>query len=558
MGLDDMELHFGTVFEAIADTFGDGDAVVHGSQRLSWTGYDEAAARVAGFLDSHGVGLDQKVGLFLYNSNEYLVAQNGAFKNRAVPVNVNYRYLDDELAYLLENADVQALFFHASLADRVARVADRLPKLRVLVQVAEHSPDDAAAAVVPLVPGAVAWADVLAVAPAPRRARSADEIYMLFTGGTTGMPKGVMFRMGDFVNRMLGGCYAYRGWVPPTTPADIVPFASARRADGARRVSIPACPLMHGTGMWLGAMYAHLLGGSVVTLPGHHFDADQLWQVAQDERADAITIVGDAFARPMLDALDRAVAEGRPYALDDLRVIQSSGVMWSAEVQQGLLRHLDVRLADSMGSTEAGIARRIVTRGAPIETAVFELLPTSRVYTEDGRPVVPGSGEMGKLAAGACVPLGYYKDPEKSAATFPTIDGTRYTVAGDWASLDDQGRVALLGRGSNCINTGGEKVFPEEVEEAMKRLPDVEDCLVVGMPDPRFGERVVAVVELRAGAGASEVELMAELRDRLASYKAPRTIHVVERIARAANGKADYAWAKSVATSPAADAVVVS
>ena len=542
MGPVGRERHFATMFEAIADEFGSDDALVHGDARHSWLEYDALAARFAGFLDAQGIGHDQKVGLFLYNSNEYPIAQYGAFKCRAVPVNVNYRYLDDELAYLLENADVEVLVFHDSLADCVARVAGRLPQLRVLVQVPEHgmAPAD-------LVPGAVRWSHALAADSMPRQQRSADDLYMLFTGGTTGMPKGVMFRMGDFVNRMLGGCYAYRGWAAPTADDDVVAFAVQQRAAGARRVGIPACPLMHGTGMWLGAIYVHLLGGSCVTLTGHRFDADELWRVAQVERADAITIVGDAFARPMLDALDRAVAAGQPYELGELQVIQSSGVMWSAEVQTGLLRHLDVRLADSMGSTEAGIARRIVTRGSPIETAVFELLPTSRVFTEDGREVQPGSGETGRLAAGASVPIGYYKDPQKSAATFPTIGGSRYTVAGDWASLDEHGRVVLLGRGSNCINTGGEKVFPEEVEEAMKRLHDVEDCLVVGVPDERFGERVVAVVALRPESAATPEMLLEDLRGRISSYKAPRTVHVVEQIARAANGKADYGWARTVA-----------
>ena len=262
MDLTATELHFATVFEAMADAFGDADAVVHGTERMLWSEYDDAAACIAGFLEANGIGTDQKVGLFLYNSNEYLTAQYATFKNRAVPVNVNYRYLDDELAYLLENADVEALFFHDSLADRVARVSDRLPKLRVMVQV----PERAESGTTGLVSGATWWSDAIAADPAPRRARSADEVYMLFTGGTTGMPKGVMFRMGDFVNRMLGGCYAYRGWTPPASPADILPFARAHAEQGARRVSIPACPLMHGTGMWLGAIYAHLLGGSD-TLP---------------------------------------------------------------------------------------------------------------------------------------------------------------------------------------------------------------------------------------------------------------------------------------------------
>ena len=533
-----MELHLGTLFEAIADAFGSDEALVHDHQRLTWSEYDVAAARFAAFLGQHGVGVDQKVALYLFNSTEYLIAQFGAFKQRCIPINVNYRYLDDELAYLLDNADAEVLVYHASFADRVERVRDRLPKLRVLVEVDDIESGEIVCA------HAIGWEDIQrAFDPARRIERSEDDVYMLYTGGTTGLPKGVMFRMSDFVRRMFTG-YSYRGWTSPTCADDLVSLALQHRARGDRRIAIPACPLMHGTGMWLGVFYAHLAGGSCVTLPTRRFDADLLWATAEREGADALVIVGDAFARPMLDALDRADERSRPYKLEDVRIIMSSGVMWSAEVQQGLLRHLDVRLVDSMGSTEAGMARRIVTRGNNVETAVFELIATTRVITDDGRDVAPGSGEMGRLAAGAVVPIGYYKDEKKSAETFPTIDGRRYVLAGDYATVSQDGHVVLLGRGSNCINTGGEKVFPEEVEEAIKCHPSVVDCLVVGVPDPSYGARIAAAVSVRDDLTAEA--LVTELRTRISAYKVPRIVRIVEHVQRAANGKADYNWAAEV------------
>lgn len=542
-----MDAHFATLFEALADAVREDEALVHGTQRVRWSDYDDGAARFATFLRSYGVAAGDRVALYLFNGPEYLTAQYGVFKERCVPVNVNYRYLDDELLYLLDNSDSRVLVYHASLGERLARVRERALAVgvRAFVEV-EDRPQSGQGEVT--VPGASRWAEVLrGHEPAPRIARSGDDRYLLYTGGTTGMPKGVVFRTADFLQRLFGG-WVYRGWEPPKGPDDVVPSALAHRAAGDRRVSIPACPLMHGTGMWLGAFYAHLMGGSVVTLEGRSFDADELWRTAEREQADAVTIVGDAFARPMLAALDAAVSDGRPYDLSAMRVIQSSGVMWSAEVQEGLLRHLDVRLADSMGSTEVGMARRIVWRGMPVTTAAFQPLTTTKVFTEDGREVTPGSGEVGRVAAGGFVPLEYHKDPEKSAATFPVIDGVRYAIAGDMAIVDADGRVVLLGRGSNCINTAGEKVFPEEVEEAVKRHPEVADCLVVGVPDERFGERVVAVASLHPGARLDAPALLDDLRTRLAHYKLPRAVHLVPTVHRAPNGKADYVWARAVAT----------
>ena len=537
--------HFADLFVAIGGAFGDDPALAHGERKFTWTEFVEQAQRFATYLASVGVGPGDRVGLLLYNSPEYLIAQFGAFLRRAVPVNMNYRYLDDELAYLCNDSGAMVVVSNASLMDRLQRIRLRVPTVRSVVSV-----DDSTPLAPSLAPGPwiVTWTecqrahDIAAILPG-----SADDVYMLYTGGTTGMPKGVMFAMGDFVQRMFTG-YLYRGWEVPAADNVMVRIAF-HRAAGDRRTSIPACPLMHGTGMWLGAFYTHLMGGCVITLPGRSFRPDELWATAEREGADSVTIVGDAFARPMLNALDAASAAGRPYDLSALRIIQSSGVMWSAEVQSGLLRHLDVRLVDSMGSTEGGMAKRIVTRGTSMETARFEALPGTKLIAEDGTVVPRGAGTPGRVAASAVVPLGYFNDPVKSAATFVMIDGVRHAMAGDWAVWADEHSFTLLGRGSNCINTAGEKVYPEEVEEALKRHPLVMDCLVVGLPDARFGEIVTAAVSLvpsedtRTDSQRAD-EVLVDVKSWLASFKLPRKIRVVPHVERAANGKADYVWAR--------------
>jgi 3-oxocholest-4-en-26-oate---CoA ligase len=537
-------LHFADLFESMADAFGPNDALVHGLagfvDRLTWAQYDDAASRFASFLDSNGVGRDAKVGLFLHNSPHYLIAQFGAFKQRALPVNINYRYLANEIAYIVDNADIDVVVFSGSLADRVEAARPLCKRVRAWVQVDDRGQRTA------LLPAALRWNEVLyAYQPAERITRSEDDRYMLYTGGTTGMPKGVVFRMGDFVARTFTG-YFYRGWKVPTGATDVVTQAMLHADAGDGRVSVVGCPLMHGTGMWLGAFYAHLMGGTTVTLSSRGFDPDELWAIAAAERADAVTIVGDSFAVPMLRALDRAVADGRPYELSSMRIIQSSGVMLSAETQRGLLNHLDVRIVDSMGSTEGGMARRIATRSTPIETATFELIPGTKLITDDGRVVEPGSGDVGRIAASAVVPLEYYKDPEKSAATFVEINGVRHAMAGDYATIDAEYRLVLLGRGSNCINTAGEKVFPEEVEEALKRHPLVRDALVVGADDVGgFGQRVCAVVAADASK-VSEAMLRDYMRAEIAGYKVPKVVLVVDQVQRSAAGKADYPWAQSL------------
>jgi len=533
-----MEMHFATLWESIADAIGDRDALVCGATRRTWSEWDDRASRLAAGLAEAGLGPDSKLGLYLYNSVEYGEVQLAAFKGRHVPVNVNYRYLDDELLYLLENSDAEALVFHSSLGERVARVMERAPKVRLWIEV-----DDGA----PATPGAVAYESLVAAHdPAPRIARAEDDVYMLYTGGTTGMPKGVMYAMGGLTQAFIGAAYPVMGLPVPETPAAVGPLVRRRWEEEGGFAAIPACPMMHGTGAWVGMMMPHCGGAKVVALEGRSFDADELWATAQRERVDELVIVGDAFARPMLAALEEAKREGRPYDTGATKLIVSSGVMWTSEIKQALLEWDDFVLIDAMGSTEGSMGTQTTTRGNVGTTARFERQPTTRVFTEDGREVQPGSGEAGMVAAGGNVPIGYYKDARKSAATFRTIDGVRYSFPGDWAIVEADGSLTLLGRGSNCINTAGEKVYPEEVEEAIKQHPEVQDCLVVGVDDEKFGQRVMGVASLRPGSAATGEDLRAFARGRLAAYKVPRQVLLADAVRRAPNGKADYPWAREV------------
>ncbi len=530
-----MELHYATIWESVADEIGDRDAVVCGDNRRTWTEYEDRAARLAAAFAEAGLERDSKVGLYLYNGNEYLESQFACMKGRGVAININYRYLDDELLYLLDNSDAEALVFHTSLAERVARIMERAPKIKLWIQV-----DDGGEKV----PGALDYESVVAGHdPAPRITRSADDVYMLYTGGTTGMPKGVMYDIGSMCQLFLGLSYPIYGLAIPQ-PEEIGAVARARWEAGEPVRSLPGCPLMHGTGMWLGGLVSHLGGGVIHTLTGRNFDADELWQVASTERCSQLVIVGDAFAKPMLRSLEKARDEGRSYDLSSIRFLISSGVMWTSEVKQGLLEWHDFTLIDAMGSTEGSMGTQITTRGNVGETAKFAMGPNTKVFAEDGREVVPGSGEAGMVAAGGTVPLGYFKDEAKSAATFRSIEGVRYSFPGDWAIVEADGSLTLLGRGSNCINTAGEKVYPEEVEEAVKSHPDVVDCLVVGVEDEKFGQKVTGVASLRPGCDVDAEALREFTRTQLAAYKVPKNLFVVETVQRAANGKADYGWAR--------------
>ena len=525
-----MEIHFANVWQAIADEVGDRTALIHGDERVSWRQYDDRAARLASLFVELGLGPDSKVALYLNNGIEYVVAQYAAFKMRGVAINVNYRYRDNELLYLLDNSDAEVLVFHSSLGERVERVRAKAPRLKAIIEVDDGGPS---------LDGARRWDDELAShQPAARIGGEASDLYMLYTGGTTGMPKGVMYPQGIFPLGVAAFGAAITGRTAPTNLDELL--ALGDQLDPPP-VWLAACPQMHGTGMWLGTMAPLLMKGTVVTLTNRTFDPHEVWTAVERHGVSAVVIVGDAFAKPMLRALDE-----KAYAVPSLKAIVSSGVMWSSEVKDGLLRHLDVKLYDALGSAEGSMGATISTRQGVGTTAQFTATPAVKVVTEDGRIVEPGSDEIGMVAA-VSGSLGYYKDPEKSARTFTVIDGRPHSLPGDWAKVAADGSIVLLGRGSNCINTGGEKVFPEEVEEAVKAHPAVYDCLVVGVPDERFGERVVAVASLQPDGSADEASIMDAAADHIARYKLPKQVVIVDHVQRAPNGKADYPWAREVA-----------
>ncbi|MEM7139991.1 MAG: AMP-binding protein [Actinomycetota bacterium] len=533
-----MEMHFATVWEGIADRIGDRPAITQGTTTRTWAQYDDRAARIAAAFDAAGLGPDSKVGLFMYNSNEYMEAQFAAMKIRGVPININYRYIDEELWYLLDNSDSEALVFHSSLGDRVARIVDRLPDVKVFIEV-----DDGDAGQVSV---SQRFEDVVAShEPLPRVERSADDIYMLYTGGTTGMPKGVMYTMGGLTAGLAGSAFPVLG-LPTPEDADGLVDAVAAGADSL--VSLPCAPLMHGTGLWLGCFIPHLIGAHVVTLENRSLDAHEVLETVERHSAWSVTIVGDSFAKPLLAAIDDGKPDGGSYDLSSVRIMQSSGVMWTTEVKEQLLDRIEqVMLIDAMGSTEGSMGTQISMKGMSTETGKFAQGPNTKVFTDDDRLVEPGSEEIGMVAAGGNVPLGYYKDEEKSARTFRTIDGVRYSFPGDLAMVAEDGSLILLGRGSQVINSGGEKIYPEEVEEAVKRVDGVVDCLVVGVEDEKFGQAVTAVASVADGVEVAEAAVIDSVKSELARYKAPKSVVFVEQVPRAPNGKADYTTAKQVA-----------
>lgn len=525
---------YADVWETIAATVPDRLALVHGERRYRWDDFERRAASLAGAFLAAGAGRQDKVACYLYNGPEYLETVFAAFKAGLVPVNTNYRYRSDELVQLWDNADAWSVVFHGSFADVVGPLRRRVPGVRSWVWVDDGTGD--------CPPWAVPYEEA-ARGPGTRPppwGRSGEDLLMIYTGGTTGMPKGVMWRQDD----------CYRAFNTQGDPAAPDLGAVARRVlAGPAPVGLPASPLMHATGL-MSALAVLNQGGTVVTVPGRRLDPAGLLDTVERHRVQLMAIVGDAFARPLLEEM-----EARPGARDlsSLALLVSSGVTWSRPVKEGLLRHLPgCQLVDLLGSTEAhGMARSVSSAAGMDDSARFHLGERALVVTDDGRRIAPGSGEIGLLAVRGPIPLGYYKDPQSTARTFRVVDGERVSVPGDWATVEGDGTVRLLGRGSLCINTGGEKVFPEEVEAALKGHPAVRDALVVGVPDPRLGEVVCAVVELAAGSSAAnekgrpaEEVLVDWVKARLAGYKSPRRIVVVPSVPRAPNGKADYRAAR--------------
>ena len=534
-----MNLNFASVWEMIADLVPDNDALICGEDIVSWKSYDSRSSKVASALTNAGLGANSKAGLYLNNSNEYLIGQNAIFKIGGVPINVNYRYVEEELIYLLDNSDAEAVFYHACYSSRIKQIAKSLPNIKAWIEVADGNKSQFS--------DCIKYEDILNdCSPMERIDRDPETIYMLYTGGTTGMPKGVMYKQGEFLTFLFRTLKAM-GYDVPEDLSDLEGSILASKTNDEFIKSLVGCPLMHGTGMWLGAFLPLLLGGTVITTSNLGFDPDKLWAQVQDKKATNIVIVGDAFAKPMLDSLDRAKNSNNPYDIGSVKVIISSGVMWSAEVKQGLLSHHNMSLMDTMGSTEGGIGSSVTTRENPSETAKFSINPGVIILADDGEILQPGSDKIGLIGTSGLVPTGYYKDEKKSAETFKEINGTRYSFPGDYAKLESDGTITLLGRGSNCINSAGEKIYPEEVEEAIKTHNDIFDCLVVGMPDEKFGQRIVAVVSTVDNKDLDELDLIENTRKKIAGYKLPKQILFTDEVKRAPNGKANYKWAKSFA-----------
>ncbi len=535
------EMNLASVWERVADLQGDALALHHGGVDRTWSEYDDRAARFGAALAHHGVGVGNNVALALYNGNEYLEAQFGAFKVRAAPCNVNYRYTPSELRYLVDNSDSAAVVFDAALADRFDQIVGSLPDVRLWVQVGRG----------PVPSWATEWETLLAgVDPAARIDRSGDDLWILYTGGTTGHPKGVMWPHEHLV-ALCGRTFDALKVTVPERLDDVAPAVSAIAAMRKTPRQLAASPLMHGTAN-IGSLMTHTAGGAVVTLTGRSFDAAELWRLAESTSCTTMSIVGDVFGRPMVDELDAREGRGEPVDLSALRNITSSGVMWSQPIKDRLLAHSlrqggRLSLFDSLGSSEGvGFGGKTSKPGDDTTTARFTLGPNAAVFTDDGVRVEPGSGERGLLAVGGPIPVGYYGDPAKSAETFREIGGRRWSIPGDWATVDADGEITLLGRGSVSINTGGEKVYPEEVEEALKLLDAVTDATVVGVPDPQWGAAVTAVISL-ADPSVSDADLLDQLRRSLAGYKVPKRFVRVDRVFRSPNGKADYRWATETA-----------
>ncbi len=523
------------LYESLADAIPDRLALVSGDRRLSYAELDARSNRLAHALAARGIGPGQHVGLYLHNGNEFVEGMLAAFKLRAVPININYRYVDDELSYLFENAHLVAVIYQREFAPRVRAVAPRTPLLQTLISVEDGSGVDPT--------GTLDYDALLAESKPDREGfgpRSGDDHYIIYTGGTTGMPRGVVWRHEDvFYAGLQGG---NPGGEPLQNPEDLAKNAKQR---GMAMCFLPAAPFIHGAAQWA-AFIGLFGGGKVVVSPGRSFDAPRVCQLVAQEKVNTITMVGDAMARPLVDAL--RAADGA-HDMSSLFVIASAGAILSDTVKDDLQALLpNVMVLNSFGATETGHQGTAFPGMAPAGKLTFMMDDSNTVLGEDLKPLTPGSGEMGRLARTGRLPIGYYNDPEKTAATFLSIGGKRWVVPGDLATVDADGRITVFGRGAVCINSGGEKIFPEEVEAALKAHPGVLDAVVVGVPDERWGQRVAAIVQPRPGNADITLSMIdAHCRTRIAGYKVPRLLRIVDLIVRHPSGKPDYRWAREAA-----------
>jgi acyl-CoA synthetase (AMP-forming)/AMP-acid ligase II len=535
-----VDVSFGTVWEGVAARLPGEVAIVEPDRRYTYAELDDRASRLAAALEVAGVGPGDTVACYLHNGSAYLETVFAAFKIGAVPVNANYRYTQQELSALLDDADAAAVVFSGALAGNLTHAAANVPTLRLLVRVGE-APDDAPG------PQARELTELLAsTGPRPNTPRPGSDRLFMYTGGTTGKPKGVIWRQSDLLHSLTVPIFRPLGLdAVPRSLAEAVDVAVAARTEGRSPTIMPVVPLMHATGLF-NTMGALLVGGRVVTARAGGLDPRHVWRTAAEQRVGTIVVAGNAVCQPLVDELLQAEADGAPHDLSSLRAVISSGTALSDRLKQALHERADLTITDAIASSEGGPFAFAVTRSVDDLPARFLPVPATRVVTDDDRIVEPGSGETGMLAYSGPMPLGYYKDDVRSAATFRTVAGVRYAVPGDLATLEADGTIRFLGRGSGVVNTGGEKVHPQEVEDVLLSHPGVSDCVVVGTPDETWGERVAAIVATSTTLPEplSESELQQWARRSLAGYKVPRTIVIVDRLPRTPTGKLELAWAR--------------
>ncbi len=530
-----MAWNYGDILDTIAPMLpADAPAMIHGDRMITWGETTKRTNNIARGLIERGAKPGDKLAFYMRNRPEYMETLATSFKARMTHVNVNYRYTADEVFYIFDNSDAQTVVYGSEFRHIIEELKDRLTKVATFIEVTEDGTTASFAEDFETLAtkGDGSQLDIK---------RSPDDQLFIYTGGTTGMPKGVMWRHDDMREAQLN---ALRRLGP--VPESLEELQAAIKEVGPAGKMIPACPLMHGTGL-LTALGNQMNGGCVVTLSHPSFNPEEMLDAIDKHKVASAAIVGDAFAKPLLKTLDENPGK---YDLSSMETLISSGVMWSMEVKQGLLKHMPTAImTDSFGSSEGlGFGSSLTTADGVISTAKFQIGDRCKVFDEQDVLVEPGSGKPGFIALTGPIPVGYYKDEEKTAKTFKTIDGVRYSIPGDWCTVEEDGTLTLLGRGSVCINTAGEKVYPEEIEEVLKTHPAIDDALVVGVPDEKWGQSVTGIVKLSGEGDFNEEDLRQHVRSSLAGYKTPKRILVGDAIPfRASNGKADYKGVTSFA-----------
>ena len=535
-----MQIDLATAWEEVADLFPNRNAINCDGQSLDWREFESRASQLATLLTTNGLGKNSKVGLYLHNCNEYVEATFAAFKIEASPVNLNYRYKSDDLVYLLDNADVEAIFFQSCYAMRIWEIRDRLPKIKLFVQV-----DDGTEG---LLKGATDYERALrSLEPAVRTQRDFSSNYLFYTAGTTGLPKGVVHEVGAFSSYFLGQVALRYGLEAPTQIED---YRALLTEINGSVVALPACPLIHETGSWLGCFLPMLSGGSIVMSSSRGFNPDVCLNLVEQYRVTDLVFIGDAFAKPILESLDFALKRDDPYDLSSLTQIVSSGVTWSPDVKRSLLSHCDVIMTDNVIAVEGVLGSSTSTRetlGSNLDLAKFNLVEGAVLLSESGEVLGSDEGVVGRVATDTLVPIRYWKDQEKSEKTFLEIAGVSLSASGDHVSVSDDGSFFLLGRDEVSINIANERVFPGEIEEVIKGYKGVVDCTVVGISDGEDLEKIVALIAYEEESSIDESTIQEFVKEQLASIKVPdRMLRVVE-VRRSPAGNGDYRWAKETA-----------